>query len=642
MTGERVERRPAAVLAGTVEDYGRLMRADQEAVVTRLKAIRETLVAPTIACHRGRIVKTSGDGMLAEFASPVDAARSAVEVQRAMAVQNRGETKEAKIEFRIGVHVGDIMIDENDIFGDCVNIAVRLYGLADPGGICLSDDAYRQIRGKFELACRDLGPQQLKNIAEPMRVWRVAFGDGKRFVREGAAQIPASLQASELPALELPAKPSIAVLPFANMSGDPEQDYFADGLVEDIITALSRFKSLFVIARNSSFAYKGKPIDIRQVGRELGVRYVLKGSVRKAHSQLRITGQLIDATTGARLWAEKFDGPMADVFALQDKVASHVAGVIDPLLLDTEIRHASEHPTSDLNAYHLYLRAMPHIRAWSRQDNLQAIALLEQAVKCDPRYGMALASLALCHSQNVSSGWTDNIAREREQSIAWARRALDAAPDDPSAVTSAAGALLNTGEDVEILKRLVDGAIARNPSHAFAWLWSGWMRTVSGESELAIEHFETSMRLDPRMTRRAFHLTGLGMCHFFEGRFGEAAAFLEDSFRELPTYPLTGWFLAACYAGMGRLPEAREFASRHGIVPGGAWLAIHQLLGHAAHREMALSGLSARRVRNLTPEPHEIMRRFGMAQSQAARLNRSNSPAEIARARRHEQNHRLC
>jgi adenylate cyclase len=591
LTSERVERRLAAVLAGAVEDYGRLMRADEEAVMTRLKAIRRTLVAPVIASHRGRIVKTSGDSMLAEFANSVDAARSAVEVQRAMAEQNSDQAKEAKIEFRIGMHVGDIMIDENDIFGDCVNIAVRLHGLAEPGGICLSDDAYRQIRGTFELACRDLGPQRLKNIAEPVRVWRVAFGEEKRFIREGAAYIPPSAPMDELPALELPAKPSIAVLPFANLSRDPEQDYFADGLVEDIITALSRFKSLFVIARNSSFAYKGKPIGIKQLGRELGVRYVLEGSVQKADTRLRITGKLTDAATGAHLWAEEFDGPMADVFALQDKVASSVAGVIDPLLLDAQIRHASEHPTTDLNAYHLYLRAMPHIRAWSREDNLQAIALLEQAVECDPRYGMALASLALCHSQNVLSGWADDIARESEQSIAWAHRALDAAPDDPSAVTSAAGALLNTGEDVETLKRLVDGALARNPSHAFAWLWSGWMRTVSGEADRAIDHFETSMRLDPRMTRRAFHLTGLGMCHFFEQRFDEAARFLEDSFRELPTYPLTGWFLAACYARMGRLHEAREFAARHGIVSGGAWLAIHRLLGHAAHRDMALSGL---------------------------------------------------
>ena len=591
MTSERVERRLAAVLAGAVEDYGRLMRADEEAVLTRLKAIRRTLVAPVIASHRGRIVKTSGDSMLAEFANSVDAARSAVDVQRAMAEQNSGQAKEAKIEFRIGMHVGDIMIDENDIFGDCVNIAVRLHGLAEPGGICLSDDAYRQIRGTFELACRDLGPQRLKNIAEPVRVWRVAFGEEKRFIREGAAYIPPSAPMDELPALELPAKPSIAVLPFANLSGDPEQDYFADGLVEDIITALSRFKSLFVIARNSSFAYKGKPIGIKQLGRELGVRYVLEGSVRRGASQLRITGQLIDATTGAHLWAEKFDGPVEDVFELQDKVAAAVAGVIDPLLLDAEIQRAMERPTSDLTAYHLYLRSLPHIRAWTREATREAIALLEQAVARDPRYGMALASLALCHAHNLLNGWVEDLAAERELTIHWARRALEAAPDDPSTITSAAGALMNTGENIETLKRLVDGALARNPSHAFAWLWSGWMRTLSGESDLAIVHFETSLRLDPRATRKAFHLTGIGMCHFFEGRFDEACRVLEISFNELPSYSITAWFLTATYVKTGRLDTARDFAKRQGIVPGGAWLAIGRLLGNATHRDMALAAL---------------------------------------------------
>ncbi|HET7888855.1 MAG TPA: adenylate/guanylate cyclase domain-containing protein [Bradyrhizobium sp.] len=591
-----MERRLAAVLAGVVEDYGRLMQAGEEALMTRLKDIRKTVVAPAITSHRGRIVKTSGDSMLAEFPSTVDAARGAAEIQRAMAMQNSGRAGGSKVEFRIGMNVGDIMVDEDDIFGDCVNIAVRLQGLAEPGGICLSDDAYRQIRGKVELACHDLGALRLKNIAEPVRAWRVS--DPRL-----ASAAPGSAMAAPV-ALELPEKPSIAVLPFANMSGDPEQDYFADGLVEDIITALSRFKSLFVIARNSSFAYKGKAVDIRQVGRELGVRYVLEGSVRKADSRLRITGQLIDAATGAHLWAEKFDGPMAGIFELQDMVAASVAGVIDPLLLDTEIRRASEHPTSDLTAYHLYLRALPHIRSWSRDDNMKAIALLGQAVECDARYGMALASLALCHAQNVSSGWTDDIARDREQSIIWARRALEAAPDDPSTVTSAAGALLNSGEDVEVLKRLVDGALARNPSHAFAWLWSGWMRTVSGESELAITHFKTSLRLDPRATRKAFHLTGVGMCHFFERRFDDAAHVLETSFQELPTYPLTGWFLAACYAAMGRLDEARAFAARQRIVPGGAWLAIDRLLGDAAHREMALSAL--RLATGESPAPHSV------------------------------------
>ena len=591
MSGERVERRLAAVLAGAVEDYSRLIHADEEAVLTRLKSLRKIIVAPCIASHRGRIVKTVGDSMLVEFASSVDAARSAVEVQRAIAAQNNGQPRDAKIEYRIGLHVGDIIIDENDIFGDCVNVAVRLQGLADPGGLCISDDAHRQVRGKIDLICDDLGPQRLKNIAEPVRVWRVSFGDRKRFTREGAAAIQPSTPMDELPGLALPAKPSIAVLPFENMSEDREQDYFADGLVEDIITALSRFKSLFVIARNSSFAYKGKPIDIKQVARELGVRYVLEGSVRKAGERLRITGQLIDAATGAQLWAEKFDGPMTDVFELQDQVASAVAGVIDPLLLDTEIQRALQQPTSDLTAYHLYLRSLPLIRAWSPEANLEAIALLERAVECDPRYGMALASLALCHAHNLLNGWVKDAAAERELTIVWARRALEAAPDDPSTVTSAAGALMNTGESIETLKRLVDGALARNPSHAFGWMWSGWMRTLSGESDLAITHFETSLRLDPRATRKAFHLTGIGMCHFFESRFGEACRILEISFNELPSYSITAWFLAATYTKMGRLDEAREFAKRQGIAPGGAWLAIGRMLDNAAHRDLALSAL---------------------------------------------------
>jgi TolB-like protein/class 3 adenylate cyclase len=598
MSGERVERRLAAVLAGAVEDYSRLTHADEEAVLTRLKTLRKTLTAPSIASHRGRIVKTVGDSMLAEFASSVDAARCAVEVQRAMAAHNSGQPPDVKIEFRIGLHVGDVIVDENDIFGDCVNIAARLQGLAEPGGLCMSDDAYRQVRGRVELVCDDLGRQQLKNIAEPMRVWRVSFGEGKRFTREGAAAISSPLPPDQGPALELPVKPSIAVLPFENMSDGREQDYFADGLVEDIITALSRFKSLFVIARNSSFAYKGKTVDAKQVGRELGVRYVLEGSVRKAGERLRITGQLVDATTGAQLWAEKFDGPMADVFELQDQVASAVAGVIDPLLLDTEIQRAMQQPTSDLTAYHFYLRSLPLIRAWSPEANLEAIALLERAVECDPRYGMALASLALCHAHNLLNGWVKDATAERELTIIWARRALEAAPDDPSTVTSAAGALMNTGESIETLKRLVDGALARNPSHAFGWMWSGWMRTLSGESDLAITHFETSLRLDPRATRKAFHLTGIGMCHFFESRFGEACRILEISFNELPSYSITAWFLTATYTKMGQLDEAREFAKRRGIAPGGAWLAIGRMLDNVAHRDMALSAL-----RLAIPEP---------------------------------------
>jgi len=585
LSDERVERRLAAVLAADTVGCDRLMDAGVEGALVRLKEIRKALVHPTIATHRGRIVKTTADGMLVEFASAVDAVRTAVEFQRSMAEQNETLPEGSRLEFRIGLHVGDIIIDDNDIFGDSVNIAVRLEGLAEPGGVCISDDAYRQIRGKVEYAWNDIGLQALKNIAEPMRAWRVNLGgQGTAGTEPVSLAVPVSV-------LALPDKPSIAVLPFQNMSTDPEQEYFADGLVEEIMTALSRFKSLFVIARNSSFTYKGRAVNIKQVGRELGVHYVLEGSVRRAGSRLRITGQLIDSSTGFHLWAEKFEGGLEDVFELQDKVASGVAGVIDPLLQDIEIKRASDRPTADLTAYDLYLRSLPHIRAWAREANMQAIALLEKAVERDPHYGLALASLALCHSQNISSGWAEDAAIERERTSALARRALETAPDDPSTVTSAAGALLNIGEDPNVLRGLVDGALSRNPSHAFGWLWSGWIRTVSGEPDLAIEHFEMSLRLDPRTTRRAFHLTGIGICHFFRRRFDQAAAALGASFRELPTYPLTKWFLAACHAQMGRLSKAREFAGHNGIRPGGPWLAVGQMLGNPEHRELVLSGL---------------------------------------------------
>jgi adenylate cyclase len=333
---EQVERRLAAVLAADVAGYSRLMGADEEGTLARLKAIRKSLVDPAIAAHRGRVVKTTGDGMLVVFASAVDAARSAIEVQRSMSSENAGVQQDSRIEFRIGIHIGDIMIDDSDIFGDGVNIAARLEGIARPGGVCISDDAYRQIRGKVDMACDDLGPQVLKNIAEPMRVWQVEFDqDAARALAERA------------PALALPDKPSIAVLPFQNMSGDPEQEYFADGMVEEIITALSRFKMLFVIARNSSFAYKGRAVDIKQVGRELGVRYVLEGSVRKAAGRVRITGQLIDAANGSHLWADRFEGDLNDVFALQDEVTSKVVSAIQPKLLQTEIELAARRRTGN-------------------------------------------------------------------------------------------------------------------------------------------------------------------------------------------------------------------------------------------------------------------------------------------------------
>jgi adenylate cyclase len=378
-------RRLAAILAADVAGYSRLMGADEEGTHERLKGHLGELINPKIAEHRGRIVKNTGDGFLAEFASVVDAVRCAVEVQRGMAGRNSAISPEERIEFRVGINLGDVIAEDGDIFGDGVNVAARLEALAEPAGICISRVVRDQVRDKLAFAFDDLAEHQVKNIARPVRVYRVR--DAGAAV-EGPTVVPK-------PPLPLPDKPSIAVLPFANMSGDPEQEYFVDGMVEEIITALSRIRWLFVLARNSSFTYKGQSPDVRQVGRALGVRYVLEGSVRKAGNRVRITGQLIDALNGAHLWADRFDGSLEDVFDLQDKVASSVAGVIEPALQVAETARSVGRPTTDLTAYDLYLRAYAMVMSSARQSP-EALRLLDQAIARDPYYGPALAWAAFC------------------------------------------------------------------------------------------------------------------------------------------------------------------------------------------------------------------------------------------------------
>ena len=396
MSSEHVERRLAAILAADVVGSCRLMGIDEEGTLAQLKALRKTLFDPKIAQHHGRIVKNTGDGALVEFASVVDAVRCADDVQRGVAEQNTDVPQDRRIEFRIGIHLGDIIIADDDIYGDGVNIAVRLEGIAEPGGICISDDAHRQVRGKVESTLEDMGTQALKNIAEPMRAWRV---------RIGPSSSPATGKPTETAQLlALPDKPSIAVLPFHNMSGDPEQEYFADGIVEDIITALSRFKSLFVIARNSSFTFKGRAVDIKEVGRRLGVRYVLGGSVRKASGRARITGQLIDATTGAHLWADRFERDLTDIFALQDEVTLAVVSAIQPKMLQIEIEMATRRRPENLTAYDFFLRAMQQYYLTTRESLAEAIRLAHRALELDPRFGSAAALAGDCHASNVALG----------------------------------------------------------------------------------------------------------------------------------------------------------------------------------------------------------------------------------------------
>jgi adenylate cyclase len=565
-----VQRRLAAILAADVAGYSRLMGADEEGTLARLKALRAELIDPAIAEHHGRIVKTAGDGMLVEFASVVDALRCAIQWQRAMA--DRAQPADARIEFRIGVNLGDIIIDEGDIFGDGVNIAARLEAMAEPGGICISRTVQMETLGKLDFPVEDLGDQALKNIAQKVHVFRVLA------------------QQKDMPepaALALPEKPSIAVLPFQNMSGDAEQEYFVDGMVEEIITALSRIHWLFVIARNSTFTYKGRAVDVKQVGRELGVRYVLEGSVRKAGTQVRITGQLIDALTGTHLWADRFDGSLENVFELQDRIAVSVAGVIEPTLQAAEIRRSGERPTADLTAYDLYLRAVAAYYPITKERVIEALGLLEKAILIDRRYGPALSLAAICHMHLFIHGWAEAPETTRRTAVDLAREALDVAEDDPRVLANAAFVLGNLGEDIGVMIGLVDRALALNPSFARGWFVSGLLRNFDGQHDVAIEHLETALRLSPRNRNP---LIAMSSAYFFARRFDEAAVKLLLSVEDNPGFPHPYRFLAACYAHMGRLDEARAIVAKlRAITP--QVVPSYLAWRNPEDRELLLSGL---------------------------------------------------
>jgi adenylate cyclase len=568
-------RRLAAILAADVAGYSRLIGADEGGTLQVLKAIRAELIDPAIAAHNGRLVKTTGDGLLVEFGSVVDALTCATEVQAGMAERNATVPNDKRIEYRIGINVGDVVVEDGDIFGDGVNVAARLEALAEPGGICVSARVQEDAIGKLDLAFEDMGGQTLKNIARPVRAYRIVTG-------------AASATAPETLALPLPDKPSIAVLQFANMSGDPEQEYFADGMVEEIITALSRIRWLFVIARNSSFTYKNQPIDVKRVSRELGVRYVLEGSVRKAGNRVRITAQLIDATTGTHLWADRFDGSLEDIFDLQDRVALSVAGVIEPALQAAETARSAARPTNDLTAYDLYLRAYAMVLSSLRQVP-EALPLLEGAIGRDPRYGSALALAGFCCGHLVYAGWSEDPAGDRLKGADFARRALEVAGEDPGVLASAAHVLAYFGENIGANMALVDRALALNPSFARGWQLSGNMRLWAGQPDLAIEHVETALRLSPR-ARVGPSLAVIGAAHFLSRRFDAAVPKLLLAIQEDPNRTSPFRYLAACYAHMGRLNDAREVVARlRAITP--LVIADASYFRNPGHRELLLSGL---------------------------------------------------
>jgi adenylate cyclase len=491
------------ILAADVVGYSALMERNEEGTYAEFERLKQELIEPSLSSHDGRLIKTTGDGALAEFASPSAAVRCAVEIQESIA------SGRSSLELRIGVNLGEVIVAaDGDLFGDGINIAVRLEGVADPGSILISEKVYSEVDGKLDLAFEDRGEQQLKNISKPVRTYAVRVGAyGAPIDRLSAAP-------------SLPDKPSIAVLPFENMGGDPEQEYFADGMVEDIITALSRFKSLLVIARNSSFTYKGKAADLKQIGRELGVRYVLEGSVRKSGSRLRISGQLIEAATGSHIWAEKIDGPLEDVFDLQDRVTQSIVGAILPNLMQAEMVLASRKPPSTWNCYDRYLRANALLFKFSPITIDEAKEEYQRALLLDPDFPPAVAMLSTCYVVQRFLYGQDLRESELLKALELSARAAELAPDDGMVLSLCALTTTFLSDDLEKATILAERAVSLNPNISMSWAALGWIYNWLGEPERACEAFDRAARLNPldKIMLVTHILPGISLACFLLGR----------------------------------------------------------------------------------------------------------------------------
>ena len=546
MTGERAERRLAAVLAADVAGYSRLMGRDEEGTLAQLKSFRKALVDPAIAEHRGRIVKTTGDGVLVEFASAVDAARCAVEVQRGMAGQNADVPQDTRIEFRIGIHVGDIIIDDNDIFGDGVNIAARLEGIAEPGGVCISDDAQRQIRGKVDIGFDDMGPQVLKNIAEPMRSWRC------RIDVDASSISPAPSPVAAVPSLPLPDNLSIAVLPFQNMSGDPEQEYFADGIAEDIITDLSRYPDLFVVARNSSFTYRGKAVRITDVARELGVHYVLEGSVRRAGNRVRINAQLIDGASGKHLWAERYDRDLENLFSVQDEVTQSIVGVLPARIESAALEHTTRKTASSFDAHDHLLRGKYYHHLETPDANREADVHFDRAIELDPHFASAYAWKACTLGQAMNKEYQPRTPEGRQQALEIVQRAMKIDENDTECHRIMCRLALMEGQFVKSEHHL-ERALALNPNDPRLVVQRGINLTFLGDPQAAIPWIERAMRLDP-FSAHHYYLD-MVRALFMAERPAEAIVVLEQTARADWVHYL---WLAACCAAADKEMAAQQ------------------------------------------------------------------------------------
>lgn len=537
-----MKRRLAAILAADVVGYTKLMGYDEEGTHSALSQLIDELISPLIANHNGRLVKLMGDGVLAEFGSVIDAVTCAITWQEKIKAEN------SFIQFRIGINLGEILIKNGDIFGNGVNIAARLEALADSGGICVSDDVFRQARGKVEAVFHDMGEQRLKNVAESIRTYSIGS--------QGSAQPGESANTFQCE-LALPNKPSIAVLPFDNMSGDPEQNYFADGIVEDIITALSRNRALFVIARNSSFSYRGKAVDIKQIGRELGVRYVLEGSVRKSGKRIRISGQLIDASSGSHLWADRFDGAEVDIFDLQDQITQNVVGTIAPRLELAEIARIRHKPTEILDAYDCYLRGMEAFHQFTEVANQSAIAYFSRAFELDPQYAAAYGMASRTYGQRKGFGWINDLEQEAAEAIRLARIAASLGRDDATALAAAGFTLILYGEAVDG-DAFLDQALVVNPNLAWAWHTSGLSKAITGKPWLSVERATHAMRLSPQDHQQFAMQSALALGHYLMGSDDEALVWSEAALRENPKFLIAATVNAASAAQLGKAEDAQK------------------------------------------------------------------------------------
>lgn len=554
----REQRKLAAILAADVVGYSRLMGRDESGTLARLRKNRAERLDPVLARYGGRLVKLTGDGALVEFASAVDALSAAIQFQQVMAEADRDELADTALVFRMGLHLGDLIVEGDDLYGDSVNIAARLEAEAPAGGIVISRTVHEAVAGRLEATFEDLGSLALKNIERPVQAFSVTWQpeDWQPLATSEAAAKPAVASQSPAAPLPLPSTPSIAVLPFQNMSGDPEQEYFADGMVEDIITALSRTKALFVIARNSSFAYKGKSPDIRQVGRELGVRYVLEGSVRNTGNRVRITGQLIDATTGGHIWADRIDGNLEDIFELQDAVTSQVVGAILPALEEAEIARARR-KVGNLEAYDYYLRGIASLYRYTRESVAEALALFQRAAEIDPEFALAYADQARCYVARRSMAWDDR-AHDLVEAERVARLALALDRNDARVLAFAGHALRFVVGHPEEGLALLDQAVRLNPNFAIGWGWRGAARNAFGQPELAIKDLERALRLSPLDASIFLPQGQMAISHFLCDRYDEACSWAVTSLQSRPNHLTALLVLIVSHAMSGRLEASRQ------------------------------------------------------------------------------------